>query len=103
MGEGMQKGPRQCNCRRPDPFLATRSEGCVSALQRFRGRRMAPNGAKICIARGSGISPRRIRQPLRPCMPATPNALFATLDDLGIAHATVTHPPLFTVEESRAL
>jgi Ala-tRNA(Pro) deacylase len=25
------------------------------------------------------------------------------LDRLGIAHATVTHPPLFTVEESRAL
>jgi len=36
-------------------------------------------------------------------MPATPDDLFAYLDRLGIAHATVTHPPLFTVEESRAL
>src|SRR5215831_16698286 len=36
-------------------------------------------------------------------MPATPTDLFALLDRLGIAHATVTHPPLFTVEESRAL
>ena len=36
-------------------------------------------------------------------MPATPDDLFAFLDRLGIAHATVTHPPLFTVEESRAL
>ncbi len=36
-------------------------------------------------------------------MPASPDDLFATLDRLGIAHATVTHPPLFTVEESRAL
>ena len=36
-------------------------------------------------------------------MPATPNDLLALLDRLGIAHATVTHPPLFTVEESRAL
>jgi Ala-tRNA(Pro) deacylase len=36
-------------------------------------------------------------------MPATPDDLFAMLDRLGIAHATVTHPPLFTVEESRAL
>ena len=36
-------------------------------------------------------------------MPATPDDLFASLDRLGIAHATVTHPPLFTVEESRAL
>jgi Ala-tRNA(Pro) deacylase len=36
-------------------------------------------------------------------MPATPAELFAYLDRLGIAHATVTHPPLFTVEQSRAL
>ena len=36
-------------------------------------------------------------------MPATPADLFAFLDRLGIAHATVTHPALFTVEESRAL
>jgi Ala-tRNA(Pro) deacylase len=38
-----------------------------------------------------------------PDMPATPDDLFAALDRLGIAHATVTHPPLFTVEESQAL
>jgi len=36
-------------------------------------------------------------------MPATPDQLFAFLDRLGIAHATVKHPPLFTVEQSRAL
>lgn len=36
-------------------------------------------------------------------MPITPAELFATLDRLGIAHTTVRHPPLFTVEESRAL
>jgi Ala-tRNA(Pro) deacylase len=36
-------------------------------------------------------------------MPATPEDLFAFLDRLGIAHRTVSHPPLFTVEESRAL
>ena len=36
-------------------------------------------------------------------MPATPDDLFAFLGRLGIAHATVTHPPLFTVEESQAL
>jgi Ala-tRNA(Pro) deacylase len=36
-------------------------------------------------------------------MPATPDELFAFLDRLGIAHQTVTHPPLFTVEQSRAL
>jgi Ala-tRNA(Pro) deacylase len=36
-------------------------------------------------------------------MPATPDDLFAYLTSLGIAHATVTHPPLFTVEQSQAL
>src|SRR6266446_5164461 len=36
-------------------------------------------------------------------MPATPTELFAALDRLGIAHPTVSHPPLFTVEQSRSL
>ena len=36
-------------------------------------------------------------------MLTTPAELFAFLDRLGIAHTTVSHPPLFTVEESRAL
>ena len=36
-------------------------------------------------------------------MPATPDDLFAYLTGLGIAHTTVTHPPLFTVEQSQAL
>lgn len=33
----------------------------------------------------------------------TPDQLFAALDALGIAHQTVKHPPLFTVEQSQAL
>jgi Ala-tRNA(Pro) deacylase len=36
-------------------------------------------------------------------MPATPDELFAFLDRLGIAHRTVSHAPLFTVEQSQAL
>jgi Ala-tRNA(Pro) deacylase len=36
-------------------------------------------------------------------MPASPDDLFAFLDRLGIAHRTVTHAPLFTVEQSQAL
>ncbi len=36
-------------------------------------------------------------------MPATPDQLFAALDALAIKHTTVKHPPLFTVEQSRAL
>jgi Ala-tRNA(Pro) deacylase len=34
---------------------------------------------------------------------ATPEDLFARLDALGIAHATVQHRPVFTVEESHDL
>lgn len=34
-------------------------------------------------------------------MPATPDQLFAALDALGIAHSTVTHPAVFTVDEAR--
>jgi Ala-tRNA(Pro) deacylase len=36
-------------------------------------------------------------------MPSTPADLFAFLDRLGISYSTVSHPPLFTVEESRTL
>jgi Ala-tRNA(Pro) deacylase len=36
-------------------------------------------------------------------MATTPDELFAALTRLGIAHTTVRHPPLFTVEQSRAL
>ncbi len=36
-------------------------------------------------------------------MPATPADLFAFLDCLRIAHATVSHPALFTVADSQSL
>ena len=36
-------------------------------------------------------------------MPATPEDLFTYLDELKIETSTVTHPPLHTVEESKAL
>jgi Ala-tRNA(Pro) deacylase len=36
-------------------------------------------------------------------MPATPDQLFSALDALGIRHSTVKHPPVFTVDEARAL
>ncbi len=39
----------------------------------------------------------------RAAMPATPETLFARLDELGVAHKTHTHPPVFTVAESVAL
>jgi Ala-tRNA(Pro) deacylase len=36
-------------------------------------------------------------------MPASPTDLFAFLDKLGISHASVNHPALFTVEQSQSL
>jgi Ala-tRNA(Pro) deacylase len=36
-------------------------------------------------------------------MPLSPDELFAYLDTLGIAHKTVTHPPVFRVDEAREL
>ena len=36
-------------------------------------------------------------------MPLSPDELFAYLDGLGIAHPTVSHPAVFTVEEARTL
>lgn len=36
-------------------------------------------------------------------MKPSPTALFAELDRLGLAHATITHPPVFTVEEAKQL
>src|SRR5262245_32273291 len=36
-------------------------------------------------------------------MAATPAELFAFLDRIGVVHRTVEHPPLHTVEQSRAL
>jgi len=36
-------------------------------------------------------------------MPATPEDLTAFLAEIGVSTQTVSHPPLFTVEQSRAL
>jgi Ala-tRNA(Pro) deacylase len=36
-------------------------------------------------------------------MPASPAELFARFEELGIAHTTVEHQPVFTVEESQTL
>ena len=42
---------------------------------------------------------------MRPALaaPATAADLFAYLDAIGVAHATVQHPPVFTVEQGQAI
>ena len=36
-------------------------------------------------------------------LPTSPEALHARLEELGIAYKAVSHPPVFTVEEAKAL
>lgn len=48
--------------------------------------------------RGGARPPHRAAMP-----PLTPDALFARLDELEIAHRTYAHPPVFTVDEAKAL
>ena len=36
-------------------------------------------------------------------MPHTPETLLAYLDSLGIIHKTISHPPVFTVEQAKKL
>jgi Ala-tRNA(Pro) deacylase len=65
-----------------------------------------PKGLSLCNPRGHRAKERLFQPHFITCnkdMPASPDDLFAFLDGLGIAHKTVTHPPLFTVEESQAL
>ena len=50
------------------------------------------------ILRGGSGSPHRAVMP-----PLTPDALFARFDELGVAHRTYSHPPVFTVEEAKSL
>ena len=62
----------------------------------------------MTTARGSSLRARLLNSNLiaytyAGMPPASPDELFAYLDGLGIAHQTVTHPPVFTVEEARAL
>jgi len=40
---------------------------------------------------------------MKPLMPASPDDLFAYLDTLCVAHKTVSHPAVFTVDEAREL
>jgi Ala-tRNA(Pro) deacylase len=60
--------------------------------------RRAPSYAKEPVA----LQPRRGRI-MNPAMPLSPDEFFAYLERLGIAHRTVRHPAVFTVEEARTL
>ena len=78
---------------RPHPIEATAWVGRRVRSIPYRGW----GEARTCRERG----PRRMVPAMS--FPLTPEALFARLDALGIAHQTYSHPPVFTVEEAKAL
>ena len=61
------------------------------------------NGAKNGQERPRTVHETAPKRSTKQPMPASPDELFAYLDNLGIAHKTVTHPPVFTVDEAREL
>src|SRR5262249_17588574 len=65
-----------------------------------KATRLEPTRKAPASHPGNSFSP---SAPRTSPMPAPPDDLFAFLDSLGIAHKSVRHPPLFTVEQSRAL
>src|SRR5580692_5918556 len=99
-------GRRDSNPR-PQPW-----QGCALPLSyaRIRRRNIAERycrGAMHIITGGgsrktcAASALRRIVAAMT--LPLTRQQLFARLDELGIAHRTYTHPPVFTVEEAKAL
>jgi Ala-tRNA(Pro) deacylase len=68
-----------------------------------RSRQHECRGRKIVALRVTSGNPPHRLIPLGYLVTATPADLFAFLDRLEIPHATVSHPPLFTVEQSRLL
>src|SRR5262249_21259222 len=106
----MPKGLPLCNAPSAGPFL---DKNCVANAVRRVSRERAPKDERLGsgrILRGLALRAKGLRMTAHrggaryePPMPATPDDLFAFLDRLGIAHTTVSHPPLFTVEQSQAL
>src|SRR5436305_11233339 len=92
----MPKHARECNNGRPGRNLAGPPALRVESVAAETGILDASCRTANSISENQ---PKFYRQP----MPATPDDLFAFFDSLGIAHWTVTHAPLFTVEQSQAL
>ena len=74
-------------------YPCLRYASALPDLPRKRGEEL--RGHTLILAYGPAHFPQS--------MPAAPNHLFAFLDKLGIAHPTITHPPVFTVEEAKRL
>src|SRR5215813_15247978 len=83
------------------PAFRFRSDNPAGTLQEHPARpESMPKAANLCNRGRPALSSSFLEHAL---MPATPDELFAYLDMLGIAHKTVTHPAVFTVEEAREL
>jgi Ala-tRNA(Pro) deacylase len=62
-----------------------------------------PRPIRLLLAREAATNPAFPPSPSTFLMPASPEDLLAYLDTLGVETETLDHPPLFTVEDSRAL
>jgi len=71
----------------------------MNASGRRDRRRQIPPSWRRLVNPAKRLRPHNRQKP----MPASPEDLLAFLDRLGVAVETVDHPPLHTVEESRAL
>jgi Ala-tRNA(Pro) deacylase len=86
------EGPAQCR-----PFCCT----ATSPVPFRCGPQGRCRSGSSCLDGKHPAHPLPCRSLTESTVPATPDDLFAFLDSLGITHSTVTHPPLFTVEEGR--
>ena len=96
----------------PQPLRRARPSGprggAALQIRRTRGGSGRRGSSRAPEGRADGPAAPRCRRAgrrsgLTASMPATLEDLFARLDEIGIAHSTVCHEPVFTVDENREL
>src|SRR3546814_13580636 len=103
------------------PPRSTRTDTLVPYTTLFRSPRLNDGGepcprgdkaAPVCYGAEAKRSPRTVQDAMSNPeaevdaagpLPTSPEALHRRLDDLGIAYRSVSQPPVFTVEEAKAL
>ena len=84
-------------------FFWCRASLACSVASRANSAETAAAAARVRNTSASSDATAGLRRTHFAARPATPTELFALLYHLGITHKTVTHPALFTVEESQTL
>ncbi len=91
--------------RPPGRFLCQKPPAIATGERAVDENKAASPAIKVDYGAGRGypLGSAGFPSTILPTMPATPDELFAYLDRLGIAHSTVSHPPMFTVNEAQSL